>query len=48
VATDDGVVMNDEVAAVRWVALGDIVELGTDESVKRAVKKIERWRRGQP
>jgi hypothetical protein len=30
------------------VPIEEIGRLGTDESVKRAVKKIERWRQGQP
>jgi 8-oxo-dGTP pyrophosphatase MutT (NUDIX family) len=47
VASDDGVIASDEVAAVRWVPLDEIEAVGTDDSVKRALRKIEDWRRGQ-
>ncbi|HEX3593912.1 MAG TPA: NUDIX hydrolase [Polyangiaceae bacterium] len=46
IAPDDRVVASDEVADVRWVSLGEIEMLGTDESVKRAVRKLETWRSG--
>ena len=41
VAPDVAVVANDEVAAIRWVELSEIRNLGTDESVLRAVRKLD-------
>jgi 8-oxo-dGTP pyrophosphatase MutT (NUDIX family) len=44
VAPGVAVVANDEVEAVRWADLGEIESLFTDESVLRAVRKLERAR----
>jgi 8-oxo-dGTP pyrophosphatase MutT (NUDIX family) len=41
VAPEVAVVANDEVEAVRWADLTEIPALGTDESVLRAVSKLE-------
>jgi 8-oxo-dGTP pyrophosphatase MutT (NUDIX family) len=41
VAPEVAVVANDEVEAVRWADLTEIPALGTDESVLRAVRKLE-------
>lgn len=40
-APEIAVVANDEVEAVRWADLAEIPSLGTDESVLRAVRKLQ-------
>jgi len=42
VAPDVRVVANDEVEAVRWATIPEVDLLGTDESVRRALRKLTR------
>lgn len=40
IARTRDIVRSDEVADLRWVALAEVSQMGTDESVLRAVKKL--------
>ena len=43
VAKTRELVLSDEVADLRWVPLADVAQMGSDESVLRAVNKLRAW-----